>query len=59
MPVTDAPRIRSINTQFLTDTALDGNALNFAELAASEEGGACTKGEHVVDPEVDTEVIEL
>lgn len=44
--------------QFHTDTAIDGTTLRFSQVAASEHGGGFTKGEEVIDPLADPELIE-
>lgn len=55
----EAFHIGSIDAQLHADRAVDGIILHFLGDVASDGKEAFTKGEDVVEPDGDTEVIEL
>lgn len=57
--MSEAFRAGSVDSQFHVGTAIDSIFFRFSGGAASEDGGGSTKGEDIVDPPVDPEVIEL
>lgn len=57
--VSDAFRFGSIDTQFHTDTEIDGTTLHFPECATSEKGGASTRCKELFDLGGYTDVTEI